>query len=317
MRGKYTFGFIGAGPAGAILAAHLANADHPVVLVDVLHGHMKAIRERGLTLTGVRELSAQFSPDDLCTSIEELGDKDVNVVFVAVKTSLLGAVVPRLEAVVRPGTTIVSLQNGMDTELFMARTFGKENVLRVVVNYAGNLIADGTIRFTFFNPPNYIGVIDPSKKQMAEEMAAIFSAAGMKTRFTDDIQRHVWEKVLLNSALSAVCALTRKTMAQIMTSDTTRALVRRVLEEGIAVAAASGIRLDDGFLDFSLDYLGKGGNHYPSMYFDLERGNPTEIDFINGKLVEYGMRNNVPTPYNLTITTLVKGVELPDLEHGA
>jgi 2-dehydropantoate 2-reductase len=316
MKGKYRFGFVGAGPAGGIMAAYLGKAGHPVVLVDVIESHLNEIKKNGLTLTGVKEMRAIFDPGSICYSIDELKDKDVNVVFVSVKASHLSCIVPQLQKALKPGTTLVSLQNGMDTEAYIAETFGRENVLRVVINYAGNLKSDGTILYTFFNGPNYIGVIDPSRVETAKEIAAILTDAELDTVYTPEIQKHVWEKVLLNSALSAVCALTRKTMSQIMNSEKTIVIVRNLLEEGIAVARASGIDLGEGFFDHSLGYLTKGGNHYPSMYFDIERGNPSEIDFINGKIVEYGIENNIPTPYNLTITSLVHGVELALSDRG-
>lgn len=317
MAGTYRYGIVGAGPAGGIMAAYLAEAGHPIVLVDIMKSHLDEIKKNGLTLTGVKEMHATFDAGSICYSIDELKDTDVNVVFVSVKASHLSCIVPQLKKVLKAGTTLISLQNGMDTEAYIAETFGKENVLRVVVNYAGNLASDGRILYTFFNGPNYIGVIDPVKIDMAKELAAILTAAKLDTEYSPDIQKHVWEKVLLNSALSAVCSLTRKTMAQIMNNEKTIVLVRNILEEGIAVARASGIDLGEGFFEHSIGYLSKGGDHYPSMYFDVERGNPSEIDFINGKIVEYGIKNNIPTPYNLTITSLVRGVELTLFDQGA
>lgn len=314
MEGKYTYGIVGAGPAGGIMAAYLAQAGHQVVLVDVLKSHLDEIKKNGLTLTGVKDMHAVFDSDSICYSIDDLEGKDVDVIFVSVKASHLSRIVPQLEKVLKPGTTLISLQNGMDTEAYIAETFGTENVLRVVINYAGNLKSDGHILYTFFNGPNYIGVIDPAKVEMAREIAAILTDAHLDTEYSPKIQKHVWEKVLLNSALSAVCSLTRKTMSQIMNSEKTVLLVRNLLEEGIEVAHASGIELGDDFFEHSIGYLTKGGNHYPSMYFDIERGNPSEIDFINGKIVEYGIENNVPTPYNLAITSLVRGVELSLVE---
>ena len=80
----------------------------------------------------------------------------------------------------------------------------------------------------------------------------------------------------------------------------------------LQVADAAGIHYDDNFLDHCMGYLDKAGHHKTSMHVDIENRSPTEIDFINGKIVEYGKRHKIPTPYNTTITALIKGSELPE-----
>jgi 2-dehydropantoate 2-reductase len=311
MSGEYRFGIVGVGPVGGILATHLASAGHSVVLVDPFKSHMDAVKKHGLTLTGLKEMTAKFPAENILYSIDDLQNVEIDTIFIAVKTPLLGVIIPQLKHILQSGATIISIQNGMDTERFIANTFGDKNVMRIVPNFAGNLISDGNIRFTFFNAPNYIGVIHSSKEKMAAELADLLTGADLDTKFTTEIQKHVWEKVLLNSALSAICSLTGKTMAQIMTHEPTVKLVENTLREGIDVAKASGIDLDDGFFDFSMKYLGSAGHHYPSMYFDVVNKIPTEIDFINAKVVEYGLKHNIATPYNFAISRLIKGKELP------
>jgi 2-dehydropantoate 2-reductase len=61
-----------------------------------------------------------------------------------------------------------------------------------------------------------------------------------------------------------------------------------------------------------MNYLDKAGHHKTSMHVDIERGSPTEIGFINGKIVEYGKLKGIPTPYNSTIVSLIMGSELPE-----
>jgi len=304
------FGIIGAGPVGGIMGVHLANAGHEVFLVDVIKEHLDEIQMNGFSLTGFHDMNARFSADKLCYSIEELGAKDVDILFISIKTSLLNKLLPMIEKVVKPGSTIVSLQNGMDTEDLIAETFGKENTLRIVVNYAGNLLTHGTVRMSFFNAPNYIGTIDPAADEKAGMLADIITAADLETVFTEDIKKMEWEKTILNASLSPVCAITSKTMKQMMDFGETRHLVRAILEEGIEVVEANGIHFEEDFLQHCLDYLDNAGHHQTSMHVDLEKGNKTEIDFLNGKIVEYGKAKGIPTPYNNAIVSLIKGIEM-------
>ena len=309
---KYRFGIIGAGPIGSIMAAHLANAGHNVTLVDILKDHLDEIKRSGLTLTGVKKINAPFPEDNLCYSIDGMSGKEIDVVFISVKASILPKILPMLKKVSKPNTTFISLQNGLDTEDFIADSFGKKNTLRIVVNYAGNLVGNGMVRMSFFNAPNYIGVIDPTAEKKARMLAEVITAADLETAFTPEIKKHEWEKTILNTALSPVCALTRRTMKQMMEFKETRQLAEAILCEGITVAEANGIHFESSFLKHCMNYLDKAGHHKTSMHMDIERGSPTEIGFLNDKIVKYGELKGIPTPYNSTIVFLIRGSELPE-----
>jgi 2-dehydropantoate 2-reductase len=317
MAKRFRFGVVGVGPTGGTMAAYLSNAGHPVVIVDKIKCHLDAIKEHGLAIDGFREMKAHFPPENICYSVDELIRKQVDVVFIATKASVMAGIMPQLQGVLKPGAIVISLQNGMDTERIIAQTFGPENVMRFVVNYAGYLVEDGKLHYSFFSPPNYIGVMDPNKRAAAEAIAEILTKAELDTEFTPDIRRRVWVKVILNCGLSAICALTRKTMKQMMDCEATRSLVEEVLREAIEVAKASGEDLQEGLFDTCVQYLGKAGHHRTSMHIDIIKENPAEIDFINGKVVEYGRKNKIRTPYNSAIVSLIKGTQLGILETSA
>ena len=309
---KYRFGIIGAGPVGSIMAAHLAKAGHNVTLIDILKAHMDEIKKNGLSITGLKELNVTFPNDNICYGIDELSGKDLDYLFISVKASVLPQILPLVKQVVKPGINFISLQNGLDNEELIADVFGKANTLRIVVNYAGNLIDNGKVRMSFFNAPNYIGMIDPGAEKKAKDLAKVISAADLETSFTKEIKKYEWEKIILNAALSPVCALTRKTMRQMMEFNYTRDLTEAILKEGIEVAAANGFHFKPDFLEFCMGYLDKAGHHKTSMHVDIERKSPTEIGFINEKIVKYGEKKGIPTPINSTIVSLIKGSELPD-----
>ena len=309
---KYKFGIIGAGPVGSIMGAHLAKAGHNVIIIDILKAHMDEIKKSGLSITGFKDIKVSFSEKNLCYGIDELSEKDVDYLFISVKASVLPQILPIIKQVVKKEITFISLQNGLDNEDLIADVFGKENTLRIVVNYAGNLIDNGKIRMSFFNAPNYIGMIAPNAEKKAKELANIITKAGLETEFTPEIKKYEWEKIILNAALSPVCALTRRTMKQMMEFEDTRNLAEAILREGIEVAAANNIYFKPDFLKFCMGYLNKAGHHRTSMHVDIEKKNPTEISFINDKIVKYGKAKGIPTPINSTIVSLIRGSELPE-----
>ena len=306
---KYKIGIVGIGPSGGILAAHLANKGHDIILVDILKNHMDEIKKKGLRITNYRELCVKFSKENICYSIDGLKNRDVDTLFIAVKASLLAQVLLKIKSISKPDMTLISLQNGLDTEDLISEFFGKENTLRIVVNFAGNLVGNGIIRMSFFNAPNYIGVLTPTAEEKAKKIAEIITDAGLETVFTPEIKKYEWEKSILNT-MSPICVITRKTMKEILEFKETRKFVGEIIREGIAVARARGIDFKPGFFDYCMAYLDKAGHHKVSMQADIEKGTPSEIEFLNGKIVEYGKIEGIPTPYNSIFTSLIRVIEL-------
>ncbi len=305
-------GIIGIGPTGGILAAHLVKAGHNVVLVDINKNHMDKIKKNGLTLTNLKTFKIKFPKENICYSIDELQNKDIDTLFIATKASHLEEILPKIKKIMKPNTTLISAQNGFDTEELIAEYVGEENTIRIVINYAGNIIEDGVIRMSFFNPPNYLGVLTTEAEDKAKDLAEIINSAGLETIFTSDIKKYEWTKCILNT-ISPVCVTTHTTMKQTMGFEDTRKICREILREGIEVAQARGLDFKPNFLNKCMDYLDKAGHHRVSMESDINAGNPSEIGFLNGKIVEYGELEGIPTPYNKIFVSLVKCCELPPI----
>ena len=300
---------IGAGPVGGILGAYLAHAGHYVVMCDIQKPHLDAIKKRGLILTGASEMTVRC--ERVAYGVSDLsGFPKVDTIIIATKASILPGLVPEIAKVAQPGTRFISCQNGLDNEDYLAETFGPDNTLRIVVNYGGSQMGDGNILMSFFNPPNYIGALTPTGEPLARELAEMATAAGLEHQFTQNIKKYEWEKVVLNAALNPVCALTRKPMRDMMELEATTFLAEELLREGVRVAEAAGITFDDGFIENGIQYLKRAGYHRTSMHQDVLRQIPTEIDWISGKIVEWGRALGVPTPYNTAIAALIKGLEM-------
>ncbi|MFX1511894.1 MAG: ketopantoate reductase family protein [Promethearchaeota archaeon] len=305
----YKIAVVGAGPMGGILGAFLAQKNVDVTLVDIWKEHMDAIREKGLTIGGVETLTSQFTTDHLITSISDLKDIKLDLVFIATKASVLEPVVNELKMVIPENTFVVSYQNGIGNEEFLAKVFGDERVFRVIINYAGNIIEPGKVDMTFFNPPNVIGSVSPKNHVLAKSIAELMSETGLITEFQEDIKPAEWKKAILNAALGSLCAITRATMREAMDFPDTRAIVSDTLKEGLAVAEAIGITFEADFHDKCIAYLSKGGHHKPSTLIDVENRKQTEISFLNEKIAEIGKKHNVPVPVNQAITALVKIID--------
>ena len=302
-----SFGIVGVGPVGSILAGHLARHGQHVVLVDILKTHLDTIRTKGLTIAGYAKFNVKIP--DVCYSIPDLKGWAVDAVFICVKASILPRILSDVKAATKPGTYAISFQNGLDTEQLISEKFGADRTLRCVVNYAGNILGDGHVDMTFFNKPNYVGTISKEADDYAKQIAQILTSCELDSEFTDNIRKYTWEKTILNAGMSALCAITKQMMKDAMDFGYTRQIVEGLVKEGIEVAKACGFDYGPGFFDFCMGYLGKAGRHKPSMLVDVENNRPTEIDFLNGKIAEHGASLDIPTPYNQTVTAIVKALE--------
>ncbi|MFX0174427.1 MAG: ketopantoate reductase family protein [Candidatus Hodarchaeota archaeon] len=300
---------IGAGPSGGILGSFLFKKNVDVTLVDIWKAHMEAIQKYGLQIIGATTITAQFDTAHLKLSVSDLKDTDVNLVIISVKTPYLERVVQDLKPVISDETLVVSHQNGFGTEKVIAEAFGEERAFRNVINYAGNVLRPGIIDMTFFNPPNYVGPFSPKTMEKAQEIAELISSPDFATEPVEDIQPEVWKKVILNAALAPLCAITGQTMREAMEFADTNNVASEIIKEGIAVTEALGISFGTNFHDICMGYLSKGGHHKPSMLIDIENRSPTEIAYINGKIVEVGKQQKIPVPFNEATVAYVRALE--------
>ena len=307
---KPTIGIVGLGPVGSILAAHLAKSGEDVVVEDIVKKLLLAVKEEGLYISGIRELTAKI--DKTASSMSELSKFNPDIVFIATKACILKFVLPEIKQIYKPKMKIVSFQNGLGNEQVIAETLGIDTTYRVVINYAGNKISLGNARMNWFQPPNYVGAFHKGKyttDETTKHIADMMTASGLKTEETPEIKKHVWEKTILNSALCSICAVTGQTMKEAMEFEHTRGLAVKILKEGLEVAKADGYDFGKDALSRFTSYLEKGGAHKPSMLIDVENRRPTEVDFMSGAIARYGERYGIATPVNSTFTSLLKTIE--------
>ncbi len=296
------------GPVGMILAAKLKEADCEVAVCERDEIKFNKIKTTGIVLENVIEYSTSL--DHVYRSITEMAELDLDYLVFTLKSYQTPAAVSEAEILNSKKLTVISAQNGIDVENILAVSFGESKTLRMVVNYAGNLCSPNTVRVTFFTPPNYIGSIDDSRSEQAALFADLLNKVDVTTKSVDSFEllKRIWEKTILNASLSPLCGVGRLTMAEAMSDPDTVELIEQIINEGIGVAEKEKIRFPDNFLRYCLRYLKKGGDHFPSLAGDVINNRQTEIDYFNGKIVEYGKKHYVRTTLNLAFTNMVKAM---------
>ena len=301
------FAVVGAGPVGCIVACFLARGGYDVTLCDVIPDLLKPALDPGIIIEGAENL--QHKVTRICTNVDELADVDPDVIFITVKANALPLIASAIEGFHRDGMLVVSWQNGIDTELEIAKVLGKTHVVRAVVNYGCGLKAPAHVKMPFHHPPHYIQELDPQSRAAAITVAKVLSKCDLTTQHTANIISMVWRKSVMNASMNPVCAVTGLTMSRVMNDPIVYQIVDALVKECIQVARANEIDLGWDFYTHAMDYMRNAGDHKPSMLMDIEANRRTEIDYINGKFVEYGNRTGTHTPYNHTLSALVKGLE--------
>jgi 2-dehydropantoate 2-reductase len=313
-------GVLGAGPVGTILAAALAKTGQQVVLIEAADTRRQQLEKDGLRVSGKQQLSSRDVT--LLASIEQLKDHPLSALFLCTKTWSLGSFLPSLAQSLNPDCLVISYQNGIGPEDEVALHFDTHRVARGVVNYAGGVSKDsGEATMVWFNPPNFLGPLSHDEIPLLGELAAILNRVELTTKVIEgtEVKKLAFFKTILNAALSALCAVSNTTMRQAMTYPHTRRMAADLLREGLLVAAEQGFHYGDSALEDCMGYLDKGGDHYPSMWYDLQAKSRTEIEAINGKLASLGlMTSGLDVSSNRFLTSLIvtheinAGVRTPD-----
>ena len=302
---------LGAGALGSALGGVLAEAGHEVWLITRNAQHVQAIQEAGLMLreAGVdRKVKIHAS-----TQAQDAGIADG--VIVLVKSAQTTPVALAAKAVVGEHTWVMSLQNGLGHEELLAQVFGKERVLAGKTYCGGQMIAPGHVICGVKGKDTHIGELNwnggGAVSERLQNIARTFNAAGIDTHVSDNIEGTMWDKLFINVATGALSGITRLPYGHLYAAPELPAIAEMAVAEAMAVARARGVAFS---LKEPLDAWRKAGAGLPfefkaSILQTLERGQATEIDFINGAVVRMGAELGVPTPINTTLVACIKGIE--------
>lgn len=299
---------VGVGATGAVLSAALLTKKPDTILVDPAPRMKENLLSHGINITGAISYSS-VPVTHFYSTITEVDGPAPDIIFLATKTCYLQPVLDGLKRIFKSGMKIISTHNGLGTEDVIAEQFGSDTAFRMSLNFGVALKGPGTVEAAFFNRPNHLGCVDQKNQEIGKQIADLLTSAGLDTELVDDIKRYVWKKMILKCTMASICAVTDKTIRDALASKPAREIAEGCFREALAVAKARGYDLGDNYLADGLAYLEKAGVHKDSMCGDLERNNPTEIDFLGGKIVEYANEAGISVPYYTVMTNLVKELD--------
>lgn len=295
---------VGCGAVGSIFAAHLARLDDvEVFALDVWQDHVRAIREKGLRISGAADFSVQIKAT---SNPQDIPRCDFGIV--ATKSIHTRGAIERARRLFDDQSAVCSVQNGVGNEEIIAEHV--KYVIRGTTFPAGHVIEPGHVGFDI-RGDTWVGPFEPTNTplKMVEELAATLTRAGMNTIGMPDARGAQWTKLIFNASTNPVGALTRLHHGAATYFPPTGELFDALIEEGLAVARALGITLHGDPRQLVEKGARAPGKHKASMLQDVLAGRQTEVDFMNGAIVEWGEKVGVRTPLNRAMWALVKGVE--------
>jgi 2-dehydropantoate 2-reductase len=299
--------FLGAGALGSALGGVLSEGGNDVWLIDAWAAHVEAMNARGLVLReGGTERAVKVRAR---TSADGIGP--VDLVVVLVKSYHTREAIDKAGGIVGPDTVVMSLQNGLGHEDILGEVVGRRRVMAGKTYAGGVLLAPGHVIAGTKGKHTHIGELDGRVTLRARRIAETFTRAGLPTEVSANIVGTMWDKLLINVATGALAGITRLTYGDLYAVPEVRACALAAVAEGIAVAQALGVKLASEAPEdaWNLACAGLPAEFKTSMLQSLEKGQPTEIDYINGSVVRAGERTGVATPVNRTLVACVKGIE--------
>jgi len=298
---------IGAGAMGSIYASFLAQNNNEVMAIDLWENHLDAIKTNGLRVSG-------FSGDNTVKNIKvsnKIEDaKDSELFIIATKAAGVGSVASKLSNIISENSLILTIQNGLGAGERIASYMPTKNILLgVAQGFGASMIGPGHAHHNNMSMIR-IGEMNGGITPRLEKLVKTWCDAGFNAKAFEDIEQLIWEKFICNVAWSGSCSIFRKTLGEVMSNEHMYNIAK-----GCALEAKKmgDIKKVNFTFNDTVSYITEFGkkllNSKPSMLQDVEAKRLSEIDAINGMVVTLGIENNIETPFNSAVSSIIKAQE--------
>jgi 2-dehydropantoate 2-reductase len=285
----------GTGGVGGYFGARLAQAGNTITFI-ARGKHLEAIQKNGLQLKSPKGDYLVF-PANATANIAEV--TDIDLILVCVKSWQLEAAAKEINMVLNEKTMVISLLNGVNNTEVLGSVINKKHLLGGLCKVVSKIEDFGVINHLSFEPTIVFGELDNIKTERAFLLEKVFLNAGITALLADDIQTEIWSKFLFIATISAIGALTRATIGEIIASPQLRKMMRQTADEIVAVAKAKGVYLSETVVKQQFKMIeSQPYNTTSSLQRDMMEGKPSELEAQTGTVVKMGLDLGIPTPVN-------------------
>ncbi|HWD54285.1 MAG TPA: 2-dehydropantoate 2-reductase [Acidimicrobiales bacterium] len=295
---------VGTGAMGSVYASLLGKAGHEVWAIDTWQDHTDAIAASGLTVSGA---SGSFVVDSLHVgrAPHEAGACDVWVI--ATKAADVDAVAADIAPLLEADSVVMAFQNGLGAGERVARRIPEEHIVIGIAEGFGSSIPEpGHVHHEGMRLIR-IGEMNGGLTERVQRIEQAFDDAGFNVRAFADVTLMIWEKFLCNVTLSAPCAAFDVTVGELMADPEAWRVALGCTSEAHRLGVAKGIQFPfDDPLQYVTDFAATIPNASPSMRLDHLARRRSEVDVINGQVVELSRELGFEAPYNETLCAILR-----------
>ena len=306
---------IGAGGVGIGLATSVASQGADVSIYA--RGETaRAIRENGIRRTG---LFTHYEIKDIPVyeTYDEIPKDTFDYIFIASKTTANEDIADNLNNhrdILKDHTKIIIFQNGFGNDAPYLKYFTKDQVFSARVITGFTRPERHISEVTVYTEPILLGSLQKEDPGCLQEIADLITSSGINCEVTGEVDKYLWAKMLYNCTLNPLGAILDVTYGQLTENPYTLEIMNSIIDEIFEVINASPYETlwqnsDEYRNIFYSKLVPDTYNHYSSTHQDIKRKIPTEIDSLNGKVIELGEQFNIDISTNKLIYNLIKAIE--------
>jgi 2-dehydropantoate 2-reductase len=287
---------VGTGAMASLFAGRLAKVGLAVTLLGTWQKAIDALNEHG-----VRFENGESYPVFATNNVTECAG--ISHVLILTKAWQTPRVAHQLSHCLPPHGLAITLQNGLGNNEMLAEQLGLQRVAVGTATMGATLVAPGVVR------DGGTGTLTFAQDDRLADLLPILRQAGFHIIETADLDSVLWGKLVINAGINPLTAILQVPNGELLTRPTARNLMQATATETTQVAHAHNITLPYPDPIVAVEEVAhKTASNHSSMFQDIKRHAPTEIDAICGTIIKIGKQVGVPTPINQTLFDLVKAI---------
>jgi len=290
---------LGAGAIGSLFGALLSKKNN-VTLIG-RPPHVNAIRKGSLKIEGKTQFNKKVPATHSVDDIKNLPD----LLIITVKSYDTKVAIKKARKIMGRNTTILSFQNGLDNIDKIGKIVDRKQTIAGVTTHGSIFPEPGFIRHTG-KGKTALGELDGRKTERIGNIVNIFNEAGIETTISKNIVKEMWAKAIVNSSINPLTTIFQCKNGYLLKNLILEKIVEKVCEESTSIANAEGIKLSfDDMVQSTREVIKDTSENYSSMLQSFQKGKKTEIESINGKLIDIGKLRDADTSMNSVLVYLV------------
>lgn len=291
---------VGTGALATLFAARLARAGESITMLGTWSAGLQALRAEGARLADSRGNAHAFK---VAATDDPRQSRGVRFALVLVKSWQTVRAAQQLAECLDEAGLALTLQNGLGNRESLAEALGASRVALGSTTTGATLLGPGLAK------AGGEGTVSIEDHQGVRPLADALKAAGFRVELVNDARELLWSKLVINSAINPLTALLRVPNGQLLDRPAAHGLLRALAEETASVAHAEMVKLASPDPVGMVEEVARSTSaNHSSMFQDVQRGAPTEIDAICGAVTRAGWRHNIPTPINHACWQLVRAL---------